>query len=197
MPKILLATTNQGKVAELAALLADYAVPVIGLADLPQPLPDVEETGVTFAENALLKADYYHAQTGYLTLADDSGLEVAALNGQPGVYSARYAGVGASDAEKIAKLLHALREVPVEARQARFVCVLALVGAGVRETFTGVCEGVIAAAPSGTGGFGYDPVFIEPLSGRSFAELTRAEKAAVSHRGRALAQFRAWLLARE
>jgi XTP/dITP diphosphohydrolase len=128
-----------------------------------------------------------------LTLADDSGLEVDALGGRPGVYSARYAGAGANDADKVAKLLAELRAVPAMHRTARFVCVIALVGQGVRETFTGTCAGTITEQPRGAGGFGYDPVFLEPATGRTFAELTRAEKAAVSHRGRALAQLHIWL----
>ncbi len=193
MTKLLIATTNAGKVAEIAALLADLDCEVLGLSDLPQALPAVEETGATFAANALLKAEYYHAQTGLLALADDSGLEVDALGGRPGVYSARYAGAAASDAAKVAKLLEELQDVPNAARTARFVCAIALVGPGVRATFSGACAGLIAAAPRGTHGFGYDPIFIEPAAGRSFAELTRAEKAAVSHRGRALQQLRDWL----
>ncbi|MBI1759983.1 MAG: XTP/dITP diphosphatase [Acidobacteria bacterium] len=193
MTKLLIATTNAGKVAEIMALLTDLNYEVLGLADLPQPLPDVEETGETFAANAMLKAEYYHAQTGWLTLADDSGLEVDALGGRPGVYSARYAGAGAGDAAKVAKLLEELRDVPADQRTARFVCVIALTGPGVRETFTGACAGVIADAPRGTNGFGYDPVFIEPSSKRTFAELTRAEKAALSHRGQALKQVKDWL----
>ena len=197
MQKLLIATTNPGKVAEIAALLTNSPCTVLGLADLPSTIPDVEETGVTFAENALLKAEYYHAHTSLLALADDSGLAVDALDGRPGVYSARYAGANASDAAKITKLLEELKEVPMAQRTARFVCVIALVGPDVRETFTGVCEGVIAHAPRGTQGFGYDPVFVEPVSGRTFAELTRAEKAAISHRGRALAQMWKWLSQRE
>jgi XTP/dITP diphosphohydrolase len=193
MTQLLLATTNQGKIAEIAALLADLPYQVLGLADLPQAVPEVEETGATFTENALLKADYYHAQTGWLTLADDSGLEVDALGERPGVHSARYAGAGASDADKVAKLLAEMQTVPEPERTARFVCVIALVGQGVRETFTGVCEGLIAAEPHGAGGFGYDPVFVTPGSARTFAELTRAEKAAVSHRGSALRQMLDWL----
>lgn len=193
MTKLLIATTNQGKLAEFAAWLADLPFEALGLADLPRALPEVEETGATFAENALLKAAYYHAQTGWLTLADDSGLAVDALGGRPGVHSARYAGIGASDADKVAKLLAELKSVPEPERTARFVCVLALVGPGLRETFAGECAGKLAPAARGNGGFGYDPVFVMPGSTRTFAELTRAEKSAVSHRGLALRQFRAWL----
>lgn len=193
MTLLLIATTNPGKVAELAQLLADLPYQIVGLADLPQRLPDVEETGATFHANALLKADYYFAQTGLLTLADDSGLEVAALGGRPGVYSARYAGAGACDAAKVAKLLAELQDVPAAERTAQFVCVLALVGPGIRETFTGICSGAIAPRSRGTNGFGYDPVFLEPESGRTFAELTISEKGRFSHRGRALAQARQFL----
>lgn len=193
MTKLLIATTNTGKVAEIAELLSDLNYEVLGLTDLPQALPDVEETGTTFEANALLKAEYYHAQTGLLALADDSGLEVDALDGQLGVYSARYAGVGASDVAKVSKLLAEMQSVPAAERTARFVCVIALIGPGIRETFTGTCAGLIADAPRGTNGFGYDPVFIEPSSGRTFAELTRAEKASISHRGRALQQMKNWL----
>src|SRR5262245_27746615 len=159
MTRLLIATTNQGKIAEIATLLADLPFEVLGLTDLPYALPEVEETGATFAENALLKAAIYHAQTGCLTLADDSGLEVDALGGRPGVHSARYAGTGASDADKVAKLLAEMESVPEPERTARFVCVIALVGQGVREIFTGECKGMITVAPRGAGGFGYDPVF--------------------------------------
>ncbi len=197
MTKLLIATTNTGKVAEIAALLADLNCEVLGLNGLPQAPPAVEETGTTFAANALLKAEYYHAQTGLLALADDSGLEVDALDGRPGVYSARYAGPlageAASDAARVAKLLEELSSVPTAARTARFVCAIALVGPGIRTTFNGACAGLIAEGPRGTNGFGYDPVFIEPAAGKSFAELTRAEKAAVSHRGQALRQLKDWL----
>src|SRR5262245_26619981 len=193
MTKLLIATTNKGKIAEIAALLADLPYEVVGLADWPRALPEVEETGATFAENALLKAEYYHAQTGWLTLADDSGLEVAALGGRPGVHSARYAGAGASDADKVAKLMAEMASVPESERTARFVCVIALVGQRVREIFTGECKGMITVAPRGAGGFGYDPVFMATGSVRTFAELTRAEKSAISHRGKALALTRQYL----
>lgn len=193
MKTLLIATTNPGKVAELSALLAGSPFRVIGLADLPETWPDVEETGVTFAENALLKAGYYHAQTGLLTLADDSGLEVDALDGRPGVYSARYGGEGMTSAGQIRLLLGELKDVPEERRGARFVCTIALVGEGVRQLFEGRSEGTIAFEPHGTGGFGYDPIFIDPGSGRSFAELTREEKAARGHRGKAVREAATFL----
>jgi len=198
--RILMATTNRGKIAELRGLLRADGWEVIGLSDLASPPPPVEETGATFVENALLKADYYSRASGELTLTDDSGLEVAALNGRPGVYSARYGGEGLSDRQRNDHLLAELTGVPEGDRDARFVCVLALVGKNdgetTRETFTGFCEGRITIAARGEGGFGYDPIFLDPSSGRSFAELSPEEKLARSHRGRALEQLRAHLRSR-
>lgn len=190
---LLIATTNQGKVAEISALLEGLSYRVIGLKDLPEMPPDVEETGTTFEENAVLKADYYHARTGLLTLADDSGLEVDALDGRPGVYSARYGGGNLSSAAQVALLLDELRNTPAEKRTARFVCCIALASETIRKTFERSCEGSIALEPRGQGGFGYDPVFIDPERGVTFAELTREEKAARSHRGKALMAAREFL----
>jgi XTP/dITP diphosphohydrolase len=190
---LLVATTNTGKVAEISALLNGLNLQIIGLSDLSQSPPPVDETGTTYVENALIKADYYHGLTGLITVADDSGLEVDALGGRPGVYSARYGGVGLSPSEQIVKLLDELKEVPVEKRTARFVCSIALCGPGLRETVEGRCEGMIADQPRGTGGFGYDPIFIDPESGKSFAELSQEEKAQRSHRGKALKELRALL----
>jgi XTP/dITP diphosphohydrolase len=187
---LLIATSNKGKVVEIAALLEGLDCHVIGLDDLPQTPPPVEETGTSFVANALLKADYYHAASGVLTLADDSGLEVDALGGRPGVYSARYGGEGLSSADQIALLLEEMKDLPEEKRTARFVCAVALVGAvgktEIKETFEGRCEGRIALAPRGAGGFGYDPIFIDAELGRTFAELSREEKSERSHRGKAL-----------
>ncbi|MGE0127988.1 MAG: XTP/dITP diphosphatase [Blastocatellales bacterium] len=197
MRNLLIGTSNRGKVIEIAALLEGLNCEVIGLEDLPQVPPPVEETGTTFAENALIKADYYHGITGLITLADDSGLEVDALDGRPGVYSARYGGEGLSSADQIALLLKEMKDVPEEKRTARFVCSVALTGArggsSVRQTFEGRCEGRIADAPRGSGGFGYDPIFIDAELGRTFAELAREEKAARSHRGKALRAARDFL----
>jgi XTP/dITP diphosphohydrolase len=193
LPKLLVATTNKGKVAEITALLAGLPYTVLSLNDLPTSLPAPAETGATFAENALLKADYYHAHSGWLTLADDSGLAVTALNGRPGVHSARYAGAGATTAQMIAKLLNEMVEVKEAARQASFICVMALCDTVIRQTFEGRCDGLITRAPRGEGGFGYDPVFLDPVLGRTFAEMTRAEKSAISHRGSALQKVRAFL----
>lgn len=172
-------------------MLGRAGLEVVGLGDLATT--EEIETGSSFAENALLKARYYRKASGLITLADDSGLEVDALGGAPGVYSARYGGAGASDEERVNKLLNALKEVPPEHRAARFVCVAAIAWDGGEQTFTGEAPGRILAEPRGQAGFGYDPVFFyEPL-GRTFAELTTTEKAEVSHRGSAFRQLAGWL----
>lgn len=194
MADLLLATTNPGKVAEFRALLAGLPYRVLGLSDLPQEIKSPAETGETFADNARLKAVYYHENSGgLLTLADDSGLCVDALDGAPGVYSARYAGEGATSQEMVARLLANLIDVPEESRIARFICAIALVGAGIDLIFEGSCEGTIAFEPRGNGGFGYDPVFIDAETGATFAELTPKLKSGRSHRGRALSQVRVYL----
>jgi len=191
---LLVASHNRRKVVEIKPLLDGLGLEIGDLTQWPD-IPEIEETGATFAQNALLKARYYHEQTGLLVMADDSGLEVAALDGSPGIRSARYAGAEASDAQRIAKLLQALEEIPDEKRMARFVCVVALVGPNqLEKTFTGVCEGRIARQPMGEGGFGYDPIFIYPPLGKTFAQLTPEEKSAVSHRGRAVEQLRQFLM---
>ncbi len=190
--KLLIATRNRGKWAEIRELLADLPVELVGLDDFPQ-LPEIEESGTTFEENALLKARSFHERTGLLTVAEDSGLEVEALGGAPGLFSARY---GRSDAERIARLLAELRDVPTKRRTARFICVAALVGPGLERTFVGEVRGRIRSEPSGSNGFGFDPVFEYPPLGKTFAELTRAEKSAVSHRGQAFRQLRDFLLHR-
>ncbi len=184
--RLLVATLNRAKGRELAELLADPRFDVIALADLPvAALPD--ETGATYAENALIKARAAWRATGLRTIADDSGLEVDALGGAPGVYSARYGGPGLDDAGRVARLLSELRDVPDDRRTARFRCVIALVAPDGRERVVeGTVDGVIARAPRGAGGFGYDPVFVYPPLGRTFAELTREEKSRVDHRGAAV-----------
>jgi XTP/dITP diphosphohydrolase len=187
---LLIATSNKGKVAEIAAMLEGLDCRAIGLEDLPQVPPPVEETGTTFVENTLIKADYYHQATGLLTLADDSGLEVDSLDGRPGVYSARYGAEGLSGNQQIELLLEEMKGATAEERTARFVCSIAVVGAiggrEIRETFEGRCEGSIALAPRGAGGFGYDPIFIDSELDRTFAELSPEEKSSRSHRGKAL-----------
>lgn len=197
MQKLLIATTNAGKVREISLLLGTLPYEVMGLKDLPATPPPVEETGTTFAANAVLKSEYYFAHTGVLSLADDSGLEVDALDGAPGIYSARFAGEHATDADRVMKLLEALRDVPEEKRTARFVCSIALTGIinGEVQTrvFEGFAKGFITRETRGTSGFGYDPVFFDQEVGRTFAELTREEKSARSHRGKALAGAKAFL----
>ncbi|MBC7257111.1 MAG: RdgB/HAM1 family non-canonical purine NTP pyrophosphatase, partial [Chloroflexi bacterium] len=158
---------------------------LVGLGDVGVSRA-VEETGHTFEENALLKARFYAAETGLLTLADDSGLEVEALGGAPGVHTARYGGEGLSDRERYERLLRALEGVPREGRRARFRCVIALAWPdGRAETAEGICEGYIAEAPRGENGFGYDPIFYLPEFGATMAELPAEVKNRISHRARA------------
>jgi XTP/dITP diphosphohydrolase len=188
--KLLLATTNEGKIQELRKILGEEGFELIGLGDWAT---EVEETGETFAENALLKARYYHQVSGLPTVADDSGLEVEALQGAPGVYSARYAGAGASDLNRIMKLLEEMEKVPTEKRGARFVCVAAIAWSGGEHVFAGEAHGTLLKELRGEGGFGYDPIFYYAPLGKTFAELTGKEKAEVSHRGLAFRQLAQWL----
>jgi XTP/dITP diphosphohydrolase len=188
--RLLLATLNRGKGRELQRLLADFPFELVLLADVPDArLPD--ETGTTYAENALLKARAAMQATGLTALGDDSGLEVDALGGAPGLYSARFGGPGLDDAGRISLLLERLAGVPDDRRTARFRCVLALVGAdGAERLAEGAVEGTIIRAARGAGGFGYDPVFFHPPSGRTLAELPDAEKLRVDHRGAAVRALR-------
>ena len=188
---ILLATTNPGKLRELKEIIGGIGLDVIGLDD--DESTDEIEIGASFTENALLKARHYHQLSRLPTIADDSGLEVDALAGAPGINSARYAGPNSNDADRIARLLSELKAVPPERRQARFVCVAAIVWDGGEQSFRGEASGVILEAPRGQNGFGYDPVFFDPVLGKTFAELTQSEKAQVSHRGRAFRKIGAWL----
>lgn len=184
MLQLLIATNNRGKLHELLPLLGDLPIHLVTPHALGLHL-EVEETGTTYAENARLKAAAFAQASGLLTLADDSGLEVDALGGAPGVYSARYAGAGASDADRRARLIHALRAVPAP-RPARFRCVIAIARpSGTVEYFEGVCEGEILLEERGTHGFGYDPLFFLPEHGCTMAELPSAVKNQVSHRARA------------
>ncbi len=185
MTELLIATRNAHKVQELAQILAGLPVILRSLAD--EGIPDeVEETGATYAENAALKATTFARLSGMLSLADDSGLEVDYLGGEPGLRSARYAGEGASNQDRIARLLRNLEGVPWERRKARFVCVIAIADPdGPPVLFEGTCEGIIALEPKGEGGFGYDPVFHMPEFGCTMAELSEEVKNRVSHRARA------------
>jgi XTP/dITP diphosphohydrolase len=184
--RLLLATTNKGKARELRRGLGSAPVEVVTLDDLGISA-EFPETGSTFAENARGKSLFYSLLTGLPTLADDSGLEIEALGGAPGVYSARFSGPGATDARNIRKVLRALEGVPESERAARFVCSMALSHDGrILKTTRGTVRGRIIFAPRGTSGFGYDPIFFYRPFGRTFGELSDEEKQSISHRGRAL-----------
>ncbi|XXN62610.1 XTP/dITP diphosphatase [Enterobacter ludwigii] len=187
MQKVVLATGNPGKVRELADLLAAFGLDIVAQTDLG--VESAEETGLTFIENAILKARHAAEITGLPAIADDSGLAVDALGGAPGIYSARYAGVDASDRQNLDKLLVALENVPDGERQAQFHCVLVYLRHAADPTplvFHGSWAGEITRAAAGAGGFGYDPIFYLPELGKTAAELSKDEKRAVSHRGKAL-----------
>ena len=189
MIKLLVATTNPGKFAEVKDFLRQLPLEVLSLSDLAT-WPKIIEDGATFEENALKKARALAEYSGYLTLADDSGLEVDALNGAPGIYSARYCGEEGNDKKNNEKLMHELREISEEKRTGRFVCALALCAPkshGMKEwTVRDSCEGRISFELKGENGFGYDPLFFYPPLGKTFGEIDRAFKATVSHRGKAL-----------
>ena len=191
-PVLLLASANQGKLRELRTILDGLGLELVGLdeAGLGEP-PEVEETGETFLENALLKGRAYGAWSGLAAVADDSGLEVDALGGAPGVRSARYAGPGAGDQANLDKLLAALEGVPPERRSARFRCAAVLVDPDVGEWHAEAAwEGRVLDAPRGTGGFGYDPVFLPDGWELTSAEVDQATKDAASHRGKAFRALR-------
>ena len=185
--KFVLATHNPGKLKEMGDILARFGVEVVSPKDLGLTV-DVEETGTTFAENAMLKAKAICAAAKLPAIADDSGLCVDALNGGPGVYSARYGGEGLDDKGRYMLLLNSMRGQPT--RAAHFACAIACAFPNGDElTAEGRCDGTIAFAPMGEGGFGYDPVFFVPELKKTFGQLTAEEKSAISHRGRALAAF--------
>ncbi len=188
MKNLLIATKNQGKVAEFADMMNDLEVNWLSLADKGIDF-DVVEDGDTFTANAILKVKAYAAAAGIMTLADDSGLEVDALNGEPGLYTARYGGPGLSHEERYQFLLKNLVDVPEEKRTAQFRCVIVVAdGNGeILTTAEGICPGRIAFTPRGANGFGYDPVFVpDGKGGRTMAELLPEEKHPISHRGRAI-----------
>ena len=188
--ELLIATNNAGKVRELASLLAGVPIRLKNLAGL-DGICEIEETGSTFRENAEIKAAGYAMQSGVWSLADDSGLEVAALGGAPGVYSNRYAGEGASDAAKMRKILDQLAAVPDAARDARFVCAMSIADDTGKIVFTaeGSCPGTLANQPRGTNGFGYDPIFVPDGFDRTFGELSGDIKQQISHRARAIKEI--------
>ena len=188
--RIVLASNNPGKVREFNQLLSDTGLEVVPQSTFS--VPEIEETGLTFVENAILKARNAAQHTGLPAIADDSGLEVDALGGAPGIYSARYAGAGASDRDNLEKLLDALREVDEQRRSARFQCLMVYIRHGQDPTpriFQGTWEGRILREPRGSGGFGYDPVFLVPDIDRASAELAPDVKNRLSHRGQAIRQL--------
>jgi len=190
MQKIVLASNNKGKVREFNELLAGMGMETIPQAELG--VEEVEETGLSFVENAILKARNAAAYTGLPAIADDSGIEVDALKGAPGIHSARFAGVGASDEDNLQKLLNELKDVPEEQRSARFQCLLVFMRHDLDPTpliSQGTWEGRILTSPQGENGFGYDPVFYVPQEDCSSAELPAETKNRLSHRGQALQQF--------
>ena len=193
MPVLCIATTNPNKLSEIRELLADVPVQLKSLRDVP-PIAEPEETGTTFQENARLKALYYAAHSGMRTVAEDSGLVIDALGGEPGVRSARFLREDASYPERFAEIHRRLAQTPDEPRTARFVCALAVVDNGrvIYET-TGTVEGEIADAPRGGYGFGYDPIFYYPPYGSTLSEVASARKNAVAHRGVAFRRLADWL----
>lgn len=195
-PRLLVATGNPGKVLELAELLRAAPFTLVSLRALNLPA-EIDEPADTFEGNAVVKAETYARMSGLLTLADDSGLEVDALDGAPGVHSRRFAGEHASDDDRTALVLHRLADTPWERRTARYRCVIALAAPG-RPTVTceGACSGIIEYGPRGDGGFGYDPVFFLPEYGKTVAELSLEEKNQVSHRASAARKVAAVLMER-
>lgn len=185
MLQYLVATGNPHKTEAIRGILAAYPVTLTDLSE-HDPIPEPEETGESFLDNALLKSRYYARMTGFVAMADDSGLEIDALGGEPGVHSARYAGADTPHSEKMARVLEAMKGVPEGKRSARFRCVAAVTFPDGREyTAEGAMEGVIGFAPRGEGGFGYDPIVYLPELGCTVAELSLEQKDAISHRGKA------------
>ena len=189
--KLIAATNNAHKVVEFKRILEPLGFTVLSQKEAGIHV-EAEETGTTFEENAYLKAKAVYDASGLPTVADDSGIAVDALNGAPGVYSARYGGPSLNDVDRYEKLLHEMDGVPDEKRTARFVCAICYLTAdGEQHCFAGVCEGIIGTEPKGENGFGYDPVFV--VGNKTMAEMTEAEKNAISHRGKALAALQAYL----
>lgn len=192
MGKVVIATKNDGKYLEFKKMLGPTAFDIIYLLDFPHI--EISETGSSFDENALIKAGVVAERVGLPALADDSGLEVQALKGEPGIFTARYAGQHATDEDNIKKLLEKMRDIPPDQRQARFVCSLALVFPDGK-TFLeqGILEGFITVRPRGIEGFGYDPVFYVPTLGRTLSEVSTDEKNRISHRAKALEKIKKYL----
>lgn len=185
MKQVVIATKNKGKAKDFEALFEPFGYKVVTMFDVA-PDVEIEETGTTFEENAILKAETLANLLGQMVIADDSGLAIDALNGEPGVYSARYAGDHDDEANMV-KVLENMKDVPEEQRTARFCCALAIAGPNMEtKTVFGTCEGVIAQEKKGTNGFGYDPIFYVPALEKHMAELSAEEKGAISHRGNAI-----------
>jgi XTP/dITP diphosphohydrolase len=190
---IIIATKNEGKAEEFFRIFNEYGYAIKTLLDYPE-IPDVPETGRTFKENALQKAKTISERLNTIVLADDSGLEVDALNGQPGIYSARYAGEHGNDQKNNEKLLNALSKTPSDKRGANFHCSLVIVGPNKKPLHvTGIVKGQILTEPRGTNGFGYDPLFYLPEYGKTMAELNSQEKNKISHRAKAIEQLKIYL----
>ena len=194
--RIVLASSNAGKVHEINEMLAGHAVRIISQSEFN--VPEVAETGLTFVENALLKARNAARHTGLPAIADDSGIELDALNGRPGIYSARYAGEGASDADNLRKLIDDVKKLPEDRRRCRFVCLMVYLRHAEDPTpliAEGIWEGIAVTTPRGTNGFGYDPIFYVPIHHCTSAELPPETKNSLSHRGQALRRLVAQLQA--
>lgn len=192
MKEVIIATKNKGKAIEFTTLFEKLGIKAKSLLDLNQQIPDVEETGTTFSENAQLKAEHISSLLKAPVISDDSGLIIDVLNGRPGVYSARYAGKSASDEANIEKVLKELTGVPIANRAARFICVLAVASPNEETHFyTGYCEGEISKSRQGSNGFGYDPIFIPKGHSKTMAELPSNIKNRISHRTNALIQLEA------
>ena len=185
--ELIVSTRNKDKLAELRDLLSDLGLQIRAAAEF-DAIPEVEETGETLEENAFLKARAAHKATGLLSLADDTGLEIDALGGAPGVHSARFAGPDQSYDKNLLKVLADMTGIPEAERQARFRTAVAIVFPdGSEASASGMCEGMILTRPRGGGGFGYDPIFFVPETGKTFSEMNLVDKQAISHRGRAMA----------
>lgn len=192
MKRLVLASGNKDKIEELRTILQPLGITLLSTYDFPD-LKEVSEDKQTLEGNALKKARYTAGETGLPAVADDTGLEVDALDGEPGVYSARYAGEEASYLDNMNKLLEELSSIPTTERTARFRTVVAFIDSDREQTFHGVCDGRILKEPRGSGGFGYDPVFQPREYRKTFAELSPEQKHEISHRGRAIAKFVEWL----
>ncbi|MFC7061605.1 XTP/dITP diphosphatase [Halobacillus seohaensis] len=194
MKQLVVATKNAGKVEEFREMLSKYGIQVKSLLDFDEPVENIVEDGETFEDNATIKAEAVSKKFQVPVVADDSGLEIDALQGAPGIYSARYAGEEKNDQKNLEKVLRELKEVSTGKRTARFVCAIAVARPG-HATFVkrGTCEGTISEQPSGEEGFGYDPIFIPQHSDRTMAEHTSVEKNSISHRNHAILKIEQWI----